>query len=68
MVRNYMQLVQKVRLGIYIAGITAVAILGICKIVHADEPIVESPQTFWPPDMIPHPHPPQPEPKDDNLA
>lgn len=65
MSERMMKMVHKFRIGIYLLLFGAVILSQILHYVHAEEPKVESPQTFWPPDMVPHPHPPQPAPQDD---
>ena len=53
--------VYTIRNAIYVLGIVAFIIAILVKSCHASE--IESlqdngPQTFWPPDLIPHPHDP----------
>jgi len=55
-----MKIVHVVRTGIYIAGIVAVIILTTSKCIGSVE-------SFWPPDMIPHPEMPS-EPEQDKMV
>lgn len=68
MTETLMKWVLRLRALIYIVLLLTVVGIEINHYVHADEPPIESPQTFWPPDMVPHPMPPEPEPNDDNMA
>jgi len=63
---GYMRIVQKFRMWIYLSGIIAFTIAGVTKCVNADE--INSPESFWPPDLIPHPHLPEPPPKEREMS
>ncbi len=68
MTENMTKFVHRFRAGIYILLYLVVIFAEIHHYVHAEPTKIESPATFWPPDMVPHPHPPQPAPKDDDMA
>lgn len=65
MSESLFKFVHQFRAAIYILIFLVVIGLTIHNYLKAEEPKIESPQTFWPPDMVPHPHPPQPPPQDD---
>lgn len=64
---SWMKAVLRFRTAIYIILLLTVVAIEITHLLHAQD-IIDPPELFWPPDMVPHPMPPEPEPNDDNLA
>lgn len=64
----YTNLVHRVKIGIYIIGIIALIICAIVHKVHAENCFDNNMETFWPPDLIPHPHPPPQPPEEQEMS
>jgi len=68
MIQQIFRMVDRVRIGIYVAILVIGLVIGTKCLLHANEPDEIKawlPGGLWPPDIIPHPHVPDPSPEDD---